>query len=164
MKQAAEDSKLIGERFWSRWAILRRAGTGTNDPAGDLQRRANLVSLLKLAGPMALRDWMQTARRRQPSGSRRCTVGKREPQPEGASSGAEALSLLPMADFDTAQALLAQVPRDAELAEIAYTEWRYGSSQTVRKIALGLAAREDAVTTGAKLRDATTGGGIPGQL
>ncbi len=166
MKRAAKDAKLIGERWWTRWAILERAGTGTNDAAGDLQRRANWVTVLSLTGATALRDYMQRAVDAGDLLLAYCVLlvnGKRGKEASFAS--ADAFSVLRIADFDTAQGLLAQVGRDAELAEIAYIEWHSGRSQSVRRIAVALAARQDPATTGDKLRDASMAGtGMPGSV
>ncbi len=144
MQAAAEQAKIMAERHWDRYSVLRRATAGNGSEDG-LARRAYYAEILAVAGAVELARFAQAAIDQGDALLADCVLrenGARKKDEQSFANSA-VLDKLPNAEHEQAQALLSSVIDTAQRGGLAYSEFQRQAPDALRRIELGLKARQN---------------------
>jgi hypothetical protein len=146
-QNAAAAAKIMGERHWNMWSVLRRAKTGNGGVVGILeamQLRAAYADVLAAAGPSELAAWGQQAIDTADailadSVLRENGVRKLDERPFMSSV---LMTNLNNKEHAQAQALLNQVLDMNQQAGLAYSQFQRQDTAAFKRIQMGLTQRQ----------------------
>jgi hypothetical protein len=147
MQAAAADAKERGERHWDKHSTLRKAKSGNGDAQGIIEAmalRASYAQVLAVCGPVELAKWAQQAIDTGDAILADAVLrenGARKKDEQSFMNGT-VLDKLPNAEHEQAQALLNQVIDTAQRGGLAYSEFQRQAPDALRRIELGLKARQ----------------------
>lgn len=141
---ASDDARVMAERHWDKYSVLRRATAG-NGVQDALARRAYYADILAVAGSVELANFAQDAVDRADGLLADCILrenGARK-RDEQSFMNQRLLDLIVVEDYDKAQAALRQVQDIASKAGLAYSEFQRQAPDAFRRIQMGLKMRAD---------------------
>ncbi len=146
---ASDQARVMAERHWSKFAVLRRATAG-NGAQDALARRAYYSDILAVAGGVELANFAQDAIDRADGLLADCVLRENGARKRDDQSFANQrlLDLIVIEDYDKAQAALRQVQDTAQRAGLAYSEFQRQAPDGFRRIQMGLKAMRDGVEVG----------------